>query len=657
MIRRINRSATMPDQPTEMLVPVGALKAAAWFFDNSLDTFMTIQGDRIDNVNATWTRLTGWDKADTRGRAFWSFVHPEDVDPARSALAGLTVGERGVYEHRLSTPGGDWLWARSHVIMGEDGWVLVIVRDITEERRREADANEARHAASMLRGAAGVSIWRYDPDSDRYQINPDFARPAGQARPRLEVEGDRIRPTVHRADAPALHMAWTRSIATGEAHQREYRERAKDGSWRRTRVAWQGARRMPSGRWEIIGIAQDVTELTVARDMALRGEEAARQAGTAKSQFLANMSHEIRTPMNGVLGILHLLKAEPSAQERSRLIDEALRSGANLSSLLNDIIDYADIESGRLVLAREATDPRVQLTMVLDLLRPCAEAKGLSLEADCGPGIEAVAADPGRLRQMFLHLVGNAVKFTQTGSVKVRLTAAGDGEARRLRLEVEDTGVGIPREAQAGLFERFSQVDNSTTRQFGGGGLGLTITQHLAQLMDGKVGFRSTLGQGSTFWLDVAAPSRAGAEGDAAEAEEEGVLSGVRALVVEDNPTNRLVVTGMLGQLGADVETAENGAEGVAAVERGDFDVIFMDIQMPVMDGMEATRRIRAMASPKCDVPIVATTANVMPAQLAAYRQCGVSGVVAKPISPAALLAEVSRIAGCTDEDALALAG
>ena len=656
----------MAKDPAETTVPTGALKAMGWFFENSLDTFVTIQGDHVYNANATWRRLTGWTAADTFGKPFWSFFHPEDIEAARKAVAALDLGERAEAEHRLATKAGDWLWVRSHVVRGEEDWLLIIIRDLTAERQRDADAKQARRTSQMLRGSAGVTVWRYDPDEDRYEINPDFSRPAGQPKSDRRVGGERVRVTVHRQDVLALEAAWRHSVETGAAGRHEYRVRSGVG-WAHLRVAWQGLRPTASGKWEMLGIAQDVTELVSARDAALRDQQAARAATDAKSQFLANMSHEIRTPMNGVLGVLHLLKGEPSAEHRTRLISEALAAGANLSALLNDIIDYADLESGRLVLARQAVEPQVQLAMVADLLRPQAEAKGVSLEISCAEGIAPATVDPGRLRQMFLHLIGNAVKFTHVGHVRARLSATGEGEAQRLCLEVADTGVGIAAAAQAELFEHFRQVDNSATRRFGGSGLGLTITRHLANLMDGSVGFRSKAGVGSTFWLEVAAPASApvsagsasqvsgpveAAAGEAAT--EDRWLEGLRVLVVEDNPTNRLVAKGLLGQLGAEVETADDGAQGVEAVERGHFDLIFMDIQMPVMDGMEATRRIRAMPSPRCDIPIVATTANVMPAQLAAYQTCGCSGVVAKPISPGALIAEIARIAEEEPEAAVA---
>ena len=651
----------MPDAPKEMLVPVGAVKAVQWFLENSLDTFLAVHGETLVHANPTWTRVTGHATETTHGQPFLSFVHPDDRDAVSDALERLSPDERGVIEHRLSTAAGDWLWMRSHAQRAEDGWTVMILRDITDDRRRELEADQARHAARMLRITAGVTTWRYDPDLDRYEINPDFSKPAGASNPERRVAGEGVRTTVHRADAPMLHLAWTQALRSGEANVVEYRERGADGIWRRMRVAWQGVRPLPSGKWEMLGIAQDVTDLTEARDAAMRGEKAARAAAEAKSEFLANMSHEIRTPMNGVLGILHLIKTDPGAADRQGLVDQALASGAALADLLASIIDYSDIESGRMALVSEPVEPAAQLASVIDIFRPRAAAKGIALDVAYEPDMGAVSADPARLRQIFFNLIGNAVKFTEMGRIDVRLSGRGEREAYRLKIEVKDTGIGIAPAAQAGLFERFSQGDGSSTRRFGGSGLGLAITRRLAELMGGGVGLSSQEGVGSTFWAEVAAPACAEAEPEPELDESDLWLSGLRVLVVEDNPTNRLVATHMLGQLGADVETAVDGAEGVAAVERSHFDLIFMDIQMPVMDGIEATRRIRAMPAPRGLVPIVATTANVMPQQLATYQGCGISGVVAKPISPSALVAEVARLAAegeaANDADAEARVG
>jgi CheY-like chemotaxis protein len=259
-------------------------------------------------------------------------------------------------------------------------------------------------------------------------------------------------------------------------------------------------------------------------------------------------------------------------------------------------------------------------------------------------GLGWMAIDPVRLRQMLFNLVGNAVKFTLEGHVEVRLSAHGDGAAQRLRVEIEDTGVGIAREAQEALFQRFTQADGSTTRKFGGSGLGLSISRALAELMDGDVGLSSTPGIGSTFWFEVAAPSceAADCEGE----DDQRWLDGLRVLVVEDNPTNRLIATKMLENLGASVEIAEDGAVGVEAVKRSVFDLIFMDVQMPVMDGVTATRTIRSLPGEVGRTPIIAMTANALSHQVESYLAAGMNGSVSKPLSPATLLAELARIIG-----------
>jgi PAS domain S-box-containing protein len=502
----------MAQTPAELNVSAGAIKAMGWFFENSLDVLLAVRRNGHTKANPTWKQLTGWDPPEARGQSFWDYVHPEDRMNARAKVEALHTNDRCVFEHRLSIAEGGWFWTRTHVVGGEDGWALLIVRDI-------------------------------------------------------------------------------------------------------------------------------------------RLEQAALAAADAKARFLANMSHEIRTPMNGVIGILHLLSGEPSREERRRLVAEALASGVGLSDLLNDIIDYSDVESGRLEIFCEPLDPVAELESVMALVRAKAVKKGLDLRAPRPKSAGWVMGDPARLRKIFFHLIGNAVKFTEQGSVTATLSMIGEGEAQCLRLEVVDTGVGIAKDLHADLFKRFSQGDGSSTRRFGGPGLGLAVSKRLAEMMGGGVGFASVQGQGSTFWVEAPAPACARSREAAAE---DAWLSGLKVLVVEDHPTNRLVATRMLGQLGAEVETADDGAQGVASVERTDFDLIFMDIQMPVMDGVEATRRIRAMTAPKCHVPIVATTANVMPAQLLAYRQCGINGVVAKPISPSALLAEVARVAGGSEAAELA---
>jgi PAS domain S-box-containing protein len=621
-----------------------AADVGEWFLHNGLDAFVSLKGGVVATVNDTWERLTGFNRPRSVGRLYANFLFPEDVTTARADLERLPQGGKGVFTYRVAEKSGGWLWMRHHIAKMGDGAVLMILRDITRERQREMDSEQVTRVAAMVRTTAGVTTFRYDAELDLYEIDPDFTHHLDRSA--LEVRtGEAQRAMVHPDDYESAMSVWNRTLATGERAETEYRLKTpKRGRWRRVRGCWQGLRRRACGGWDIIGCTADITEIADARDVALKGEQAAKAATKAKSDFLANISHELRTPMNGVLGVLHLIKAEPPRRERQKLIEQGLSAGVGLSDLLNDIIDFSDVEAGRFVLSAEPVEPAEQLASIIAMFKPEAEAKGVDLTVKGAEGVGWVAADPARLRKVFFHLVSNAVKFTHHGHVEVRISASGEGEARRLALEVEDTGVGIAPEAEPKIFQQFSQADSSVTRRYAGPGLGLALTRSLAEQMGGGVGFVSEPGKGSTFRLEISAPAAAP---PAAGVEEPTAdwLQGVRVLVVEDNPTNRLVATKMLSQLGAEVTTAEDGAQGVAAVASADFDIIFMDIQMPVMDGVEATRRIRAMAPPKCRIPIVATTANVMPEQLSAYRESGINGVVAKPISPVALITEVARIA------------
>jgi PAS domain S-box-containing protein len=396
-------------------------------------------------------------------------------------------------------------------------------------------------------------------------------------------------------------------------------------------------------RSRVIGLALDIDERKQQQIALIEAEGAAQAAAEAKAQFLANMSHEIRTPMNGVLGVLQLLEAEALSPSGRQLLAEARACGQMLAQLLDDVIDFSRIEAGRLELSPQPMDAADILESVVRLLTPQAVSKGLRLNSRVAGGEAWIMADPVRLRQALFNLLGNAVKFTDRGQVQARLLVKDQPDGRRrLRFEIADTGVGIPAAAQASLFQRFQQADETTHRRFGGSGLGLAITRTLAELMGGEVGFRSREGRGSTFWIELTADPATPAKAVAPTAD--GLLDGTRILVVEDNATNRLVVTMMLQALGAQVETASDGALGLKAVQDQPFDLVLMDVRMPHMDGMEATRLIRALPGQVASIPIIGLTANALAHQWREYRAIGMDGVVAKPITVAALVAEIARV-------------
>ncbi|HEX5776768.1 MAG TPA: ATP-binding protein [Caulobacteraceae bacterium] len=627
-------------------------EAARWFFQNSDDLFIVMRRGVVTWVNPTWTRLTGWAIEDVVGRPLTDFSHPDEADLIAKAIRTLQKKGRSSAEHRLRAKSGDWVWVRSQSTRPEEGAALVVSQDISEERQRDESRQATLRTNQLLRTAAGIFAWKFDPDTGIYTVDPDLSRPPVSGAPAtVHEDGSRTVTTeamvsqIHPEDRLPMLTAFARTVETGEEHVVVYRHWYPDGNiWATLRAAWRGMRQLPSGKWEVFGVTHDMTEVAMARDQALRGEEAAQAAAEAKARFLANMSHEIRTPMNGVLGVLHLLKREPLSESGRKLLSEALGCGSMLSELLNDIIDFSKIEAGRLELTPEPVDATALLSGVVNLQRPEAEAKGLYLRAVIAPDVGWVSIDPVRLRQILFNLIGNAVKFTLAGGVEVRLTVKGKGAGQRLRIEVEDTGVGIPEDAHESLFERFHQGDDSTTRRFGGSGLGLAITEKLARLMDGFIDFSSREGQGSVFWVELPAPVTEPVAGTPEPFTR--LLEGLKVLVVEDNGTNRLIATKMLENLGAVVETADNGMEGVEAVGRAAFDLIFMDVQMPVMDGVEATRRIRDMGGPMSLAPIVAMTANALAHQQAAYIAAGMNGAVAKPLTPATLVAEISAVLG-----------
>jgi PAS domain S-box-containing protein len=404
----------------------------------------------------------------------------------------------------------------------------------------------------------------------------------------------------------------------------------------------------------VIHVSRDITQQVLTEQALQDAMAEAESANQAKAEFLANISHEIRTPMNGVLGALQLLEHEPISPEGRELMSRANDCGRMLSQLLNDVLDFSKIEAGQLELSPEPTAPAEALRSVVALLEPDARAKGIELRTEIVGEDLWIEADPLRLRQAIFNLVGNAIKFTARGHVTARLTIApAAGGKRRLRLEVQDTGIGISTANQAHLFERFRQAEGSTARRFGGTGLGLSITRALVRMMGGEMGFESREDEGSTFWITASAPA---AEAACIEADLGGVLEGLRVLLVEDNPTNRLVARTMLTRLGASVDEAEDGVMGLKAARSGAFDLILMDIQMPHMDGIEATRGIRGLDGPASRVPILGLTANVMVHQRATYIAAGMNGVVAKPISAALLLGEIARLMS-EDEEPEALAG
>jgi signal transduction histidine kinase/ActR/RegA family two-component response regulator len=402
-----------------------------------------------------------------------------------------------------------------------------------------------------------------------------------------------------------------------------------------------------------VGLMLDIDEQK-RQELALEEARRVAEAATAaKSTFLASVSHEIRTPMNGIVGVLNLLRREKLTEEGRSLLAEAIGCSEMLAQLINDVLDFSKIEAGRLELTATIDAPHAIAEGVTNLLRPQATDKGLYLRLAVEPGIGYAEIDSVRLRQCLFNVIGNAVKFTEKGGVQVRLTTVGAGANRRLRCEVQDTGIGIPGSARATMFNQFQQADATTTRRFGGTGLGLAISRKLARMMGGELDYDSEPGVGSTFWLEIAAPVAATPETAEIEDLSATPLEGLRVLVVDDNRINRIVAVKSLEALGAEAEAVDSGQAAIDAVGQSAFDLVLMDVNMPEMDGLEATRRIRALPyAAVAAIPIVALTADVMSHQHKAYMQAGMDGVVPKPFSPSQLISAIAALADRLDEAA-----
>jgi signal transduction histidine kinase len=540
----------------------------------------------------------------------------------------------------------DGRWLLSQLFRLPGGWALKIWTDKTRELNQTAVTESSE--LSSLSDCAIISFDRTGAFRAANNRAGDLFPDAVQhfhAGCRFEREMlDCIRHTIEAGEldkvAPLFERTWP---PHGEALTRPVVLRRRDGGWLQLeeRVLLDGSLSMI---WiditKLLALEATNAELDSLVTRLRAAQVQAEAASHAKSQFLAVMSHELRTPMTGVIGMIDVLRKTALDARQTEYLEVMRQSADTLLAVLNDILDFSKIEAGQLEIETVAFDLDAVIDGVVRLFAPRAAEKGLAL--GCSWPADAprrVHGDPVRLRQVLANLVGNAVKFTAHGRIDVRLAHWQVDEDRvRLRLEVADTGPGIDEAVRPRLFQMFSQGDSSTNRRFGGTGLGLAICRRLIEAMGGAIGVDAPPAGGAAFWFEIAlavapaAPARDGAPQRAEPASDPRPPRAARVLVAEDVPTNRRLVEAILAHLGHEVAFVENGRDAVDAVRRERFDIVLMDMQMPEMDGIEATRAIRALAGPAAATPILALTADVVPEQRRRFEAAGIDGVLLKPI-------------------------
>ncbi|QCO05188.1 PAS domain S-box protein (plasmid) [Azospirillum argentinense] len=561
------------------------------------------------------------------------------------------------FEFTVHGPDGDTrIWSLSGKPVFDDRGAFAGYRgsgsDVTERRRAERSLTDSERRYRAMFAAVGQPIVVTDQNAVITGFNPAAETLFGYHE--AEMIGRNVTalmPDGHAANHDRLFRDYQSSGRGSPSGMiREVPVQRADGALVPTEIALSSWR--AGGREHFIGVFHDLSKAKQIEADLRRARDSAEHANRMKSEFLATISHEIRTPMNGVLGTLTLLDGEGLNAEERRLAGVARRSAESLLRLLDDILDFSKLEAGRIAIEEEACAPADLAEAVMAVFQPSAADKGLSLSCRMMPTVpEAVVTDPARLRQILFNLVGNAVKFTSAGHVAVRARRGADLPEGRflLEFEVEDSGIGIAAESIPSLFDRFTQADSSITRRYGGTGLGLAICKELCGLLGGTISVTSAPGKGSLFQFSVAcAPGDPAALRHAAEAPPAVPLPPLRVLAVDDNAVNRDIVRGLLVRGGHSVVTAVDGDEAVRTVERSEepFDVVLMDIQMPGMDGLTATRLIRALPAPRNGVPVIALTAHASGSSLPECMAAGMNGFVPKPLRPAALDAAIRAVVG-----------
>ncbi len=514
-----------------------------------------------------------------------------------------------------------------------NGWQIQTYHDVTQEKSADSLVQASEERLKLALEATGLGLWEYLAAKDEVYLSPSWQQILGYPpEPRWVPSAYLTTLAVHNGSEPfrAALVDLLKGVSNHFCVEHEAVKASGVTIWLQTEA--EVAERDPKGRaLRVVGTTKNITERKREQSALQAAVEAATSANRAKAEFLATMSHEIRTPLNGVIGLARVLEESELPPREAGYVRMVNSCAKTLLGMVNDVLDFSKIEAGQMVLEPADCDLHALIEETGDVFAARARAKSVTFTARIEYDVPRwVSVDAHRLRQILMNLLGNALKFTTQGNFKLTVASGRLARDRSLRFEVSDTGIGISPQDQSKLFQRFSQVDASSTRRFQGSGLGLAISRDLAELMGGDIRVSSTVGSGSTFTLEIPLVPATAGERTHAPATPAPSQAPAAILVVEDNPINQLVAKALLGKLGfSDVTLAENGAEAVRLCAEQAFSLVLMDCQMPVMDGFEATRQLRESGFER---PIVALTAGAVSDDRARCLACGMNDYLAKPI-------------------------
>jgi PAS domain S-box-containing protein len=641
--------ATRPLYDLDALAPFAAKLAGVgfWFFDHIASKF--VWSEEMYRIYGLDPESDPPDIETLNG-----LCHPDDRERLLQHQE-RNSGKDASIEVRIVRPDGEvrHVVARSTFTAHADGSArarIGVLTDITEMKRAEADALEREQRYRFVTDNAHDMIVRVSLDAKLNYISPGSLRVFGYTPEEMATISPRD--MTHPDDLPHVSEAILELMQKRLTHLAEplrYRAQCKDGRWIWVESNPTLVFNAQGEPVETIDIVRDITETKLFEAELEEARLKAEAAAAAKSAFLANMSHELRTPLTSIIGFSRLMRERADlpaeAQQHARRIYDASEA---LLAIINDVLDLSKLEAGQTALELQPLSLRQLADETMGLMAIQAAAKGLELRLELDPKApELILGDVTRLRQILLNLLSNAVKFTERGSVVVKTGWQKTRAGGRLKVQVTDTGAGIAADTVSRLFERFSQAEVSINRTHGGTGLGLSISKAIVGLMGGQIGVESEVGLGSTFWFEIPAQQAEGHATDQVVATELD-WPPLKILMVDDTTVNRELVRLMLEPLGLEIEEAAGGADGVQAAMTRSYDLILMDVRMPGVDGLEATRVIRAASALNRRTPILALTADVQPENASACRNAGMDDVIAKPIAPQELLSKLAHWAAAS---------